>query len=125
MARILLIEDEREIRANLRRFLALEGHEVLEADNGPAGLALAREADLVLCDVLMPGGMDGFDVLGHLRADAATARLPFVFITASAEQEVRARATDSGADGYVIKPFDLRAIGETVAEILLRSRRPP
>jgi len=120
MARILLIEDEREIRANLRRFLVLQGHEVLEADSGPAGLGMARAADLVLCDVLMPGGMDGFAVLERLRADPATARLPFVFITASAEQEVRSRAVDSGADGYVIKPFDLRAIGQTVAEILSR-----
>lgn len=120
MARILLIEDEREIRANLRRFLVLEGHEVLEAENGPAGLAMACDADLVLCDVLMPGGMDGFAVLERLRAGTATARLPFIFITASAEQEVRARATDSGADGYVIKPFDLREIGRMVDEILSR-----
>ena len=120
MARILLIEDEREIRANLRRFLLLQGHEVLEADNGQAGLAMARRGvDLVLCDVLMPG-MDGFAVLERLRGDPATARLPFVFITASAEQEVRSRAADSGADGYVIKPFDLRAIEQTVARTLSR-----
>lgn len=119
MARILLIEDEREIRANLRRFLALEGHEVLEAGSGEAGLALARGADLVLCDVVMPG-LDGFAVLERLRHDPATTSLPFVFITASAEEAVRARAAHSGADGYVIKPFDLRAIAETVAAILSR-----
>ena len=119
MARILLIEDEREIRANLRRFLVLKGHAVLEADSGEAGLALAGDADLVLCDVLMPG-MDGFAVLERLRGDPATARLPFVFITASAEHEVRSRAADSGADGYVIKPFDLRAIAQTVETVLSR-----
>jgi len=119
MARILVIEDEREIRANLRRYLVLQGHEVLEAENGQAGLAMASGADLVLCDVLMPG-IDGFAVLERLRADPATAGLPFVFITASAEQEVRARAADSGADGYVIKPFDLRAIAQTVQAVLSR-----
>lgn len=119
MARILLIEDEREIRANLRRFLVLEGHEVVEAGSGEAGLALAREVDLVLCDVVMPG-LDGFAVLDRLRRDPATASLPFVFITASAEEEVRARAVQCGADGYVIKPFDLRAISETVATVLAR-----
>lgn len=119
MARILLIEDEREIRANLRRFLALEGHEVVEAGSGEAGLAAARDVDLVLCDVVMPG-LDGFEVLERLRHDPATASVPFVFITASAEEEVRARAAQSGADGYVIKPFDLRAIADTVASALAR-----
>lgn len=119
MARILLIEDERELRANLRRFLVLQGHEVLEAAGGLAGLAMAHDADLVLCDVLMPG-IDGFAVLERLRRDPATARLPFVFITASAEQEVRARAVESGADGYVIKPFDLHAISQTIASVLSR-----
>jgi len=117
MATILLIEDAREVRANLRRFLVLEGHRVLEADSGTAGIARAREADLVLCDVLMPG-VDGFAVLERLRSDPATARVPFVFITASAEEEVRARASASGADGYLIKPFDLGVLCATLAALL-------
>lgn len=118
MARILIVEDEREIRANLRRFLVLEGHEVLEAQNGVRGLELASSGgiDLVLCDVLMPE-LDGFGVLQRLRAAPHTATLPFIFLTASAEAEVVARAMDQGASGYIIKPFDL----ETVADAIARS----
>ena len=119
MARILVIEDEREIRANVRRYLTLEGHEVIEASDGSSGLAEARAGGiaLVLCDVMMPG-LDGFGVLRALRADPATATLPFVFLTASAERDAAERALEGGASDYIIKPFDLRTLGATVARLL-------
>lgn len=117
MVRILIIEDDREIRANLGRFLRLEGHETREADRGDTGLALAADADLVLCDVMMPG-LDGFGVLERLRAGPSTRGLPFVFVTASAEREVLERASARGADGVLIKPFDLAGLRETIARAL-------
>jgi CheY-like chemotaxis protein len=119
MACILIIEDEREIRANVRRFLALEGHEVLEAEDGIQGLEIARTRGvaLVLCDVMMPR-LDGFAVLRALRAEPATARLPFVFITASAERDAAERALQEGADNYIVKPFDLRTLGKTIGRHL-------
>ncbi len=119
MPRILVIEDDREIRANLLRFLRLEGHETFEAEHGEAGLALAPGADLVLCDVMMPG-LDGFGVLARLRADPATRAVPLVFVTASAEREVLELALAQGADGVVIKPFDLAALRATIARALGR-----
>lgn len=124
MVRILLIEDDREIRGNLARFLALEGHEVLSADNGVDGLALAPLADLVLCDLMLPG-IDGFAVLESLRAAPATARLPFLIATASADTETTGEAIRRGADGYLVKPFDLRALGLRVREILEQAAQPP
>lgn len=124
MARILVIEDDREIRANLLRFLRLEGHETLEAESGDTGLAMAAGVDLVLCDVMMPGGPDGFAVLARLRADPSTLALPFVFVTASAEREVLDQASSLGADGVLIKPFDLACLRATVAKALAgRGRR--
>ncbi len=114
MARILLIEDEAPIRANLRRFLQIEGYEVFEAENGVIGLARTRELvpDLIICDVMMPE-MDGLGVLAALRADPAIAGIPFVFLTASASSEEVQRGFELGASDYVTKPFnfsDLRAI---------------
>lgn len=121
MARILLIEDDAQIRANVRRYLALNGHEVTEAADGAAGLAAARGArpDLVLCDVMMPG-LDGFGVLAALRAAPATAGIAFVFITASVEREAMARGLELGAADYVVKPFDLATLGAVLAKHLPR-----
>lgn len=77
MARILVIEDEAPIRANLLRFLGLEGHELFEAENGQVGLDMARKLrpDLILCDMMMPV-LDGVEVLDGLRADPSIARTP-------------------------------------------------
>lgn len=121
MARILVIEDDREIRANLLRFLRLEGHEIVEAEHGEAGLAQAAGVDLVLCDVMMPG-LDGFGVLARLRATAATSAVPLVFVTASAEREVLEQALARGADDVVIKPFDLAGLRKTIEAALARRR---
>lgn len=117
MARVLLIEDDAQIRANVRRFLALEGHAVEEAADGPSGLAAARAGrfDIVLCDVMMPG-LDGFGVLAALRATPETAAVPFVFITASAEREVMTRGLELGAAGYIVKPFGLAEIADALAK---------
>ncbi len=108
MAKILLIEDEAPIRANLRRFLTLEGYQVVEASNGSEGLAAIalQYPDLILCDVMMPE-LDGFGLLGRLRSDPATADIPFVFVTASAEKGDLERGRELGADEYVTKPFNL------------------
>jgi DNA-binding response OmpR family regulator len=121
MARILVIEDDREIRANLARFLVLEGHEVLQAGDGATGVALAAGADLVLCDLLLPG-LDGFGVLQALRTAPATAALPVLIVTASAEGDVADAAARRGADGCLVKPFDLRLLGQRVHDMVGRPR---
>ncbi len=102
MARIVLIDDEPELRAVLAEIIADGGHETALAANGAEGLALLRREppDLVVCDVNMPG-LDGFGVLRAIRADPRLASLPFVFLTS--EVEVRA-GMRSGADDYLMKP---------------------
>jgi DNA-binding response OmpR family regulator len=121
MATILVIEDEKDIRANLRRFLLLEGHEVFEAENGRQGVgtAIACVPDLIICDLMMPE-MDGFSVLREIRAHPATARAVFCFLTASAEKDTRHKGLACGADEYITKPFVLADLRE-----LLRRRLPP
>lgn len=121
MAKVLIIEDEKDIRANLRRFLALEGHEVFEAENGRQGVdtAIACVPDLIVCDLMMPE-LDGFSVLREIRAHPPTARTVFCFLTASAEKDTRHKGLACGADEYITKPFELTDLRE-----LLRRRLPP
>ena len=105
MPRVLIIEDDPGIRANLVDILEMENYQPLEAATGQEGIDQARNGspDLILCDVMMPG-MDGRAVLQTLRAADATARIPFVFLTARGEHaDVRA-GMNLGADDYLVKP---------------------
>ncbi len=108
---ILVIDDEASIRANVQRVLRMEGYTVREAENGLVGLASARAnpPDLIVCDVMMPE-MDGFAVLVALRADPATASIPLIFLTASAELDDQRFGLGLGADGYLAKPFKLHEL---------------
>lgn len=119
MARILIIEDEAPIRANLRRFLCLEGHEVFEAENGQLGLDSARQLapDLVFCDMMMPV-LDGLAVLDGLRSDPLIAKTPFIFLSASAAGEQVAQGVAHGADEYITKPFNLGELRVLIARYL-------
>jgi CheY-like chemotaxis protein len=105
--RILVIEDEETVRKNLVRLLELEGYRIEEAANGAEGLAAAmsRKPDLVICDIGMPG-LDGFGVLARLRAEPATAGMPFIFLTASTDVQDENTGYKLGANEYVVKPFD-------------------
>jgi len=106
--KILIIDDEASIRANIQRFLRLEGYVVQEAVNGFAGLAsvAANPPDLIICDVMMPE-MDGFTVLAKLRERTETATIPFIFLTASVEQDDQRFGLAIGANAYLSKPFKL------------------
>jgi two-component system, OmpR family, response regulator MprA len=124
MARILIVDDDEQLRAALRRALAFEGHEVLPAADGAEGLRLARGhgPDLVVLDVLMPG-LDGFEVCRRLRAegDAVGQAVPILMLTARDEIADRVEGLDAGADDYLVKPF---AVDELLARVraLLRRR---
>ncbi len=123
MSRILIIEDESRVRANLATILQFEGFEPVEAADGEEGLRLARERSpaLILCDVTMPR-LDGHQVLRALRADAATRAIPFVFLTArGAIHELREGMT-LGADDYLIKPVNREDLLAAVATRLKRHR---
>jgi two-component system, sensor histidine kinase and response regulator len=102
LARIVLIDDEAQLRGVMAEILANAGHEPLPAANGVEGLELIRREtpDVVVCDVNMPG-LDGYGVLKAIRADPQLASLPFLFLTS--ETEVRA-GMKSGADDYLMKP---------------------
>ncbi|HRD83074.1 MAG: response regulator [Saprospiraceae bacterium] len=106
MKKILVIEDNAEVRENLEEILELSGYEVLTAEDGKVGveIALKELPDLVLCDVMMPK-LDGFGVLNILSKKSSTADIPFVFLTAKTEKSDFRRGMNLGADDYVTKPF--------------------
>lgn len=105
MKRILIIEDEAQSRRNLATILRMEGYEPLLAADGREGLETARRERpaLILCDVTMPA-LDGHGVIAALRADAATAHIPFIFLTAKGERADVREGMNLGADDYLTKP---------------------
>jgi CheY-like chemotaxis protein len=111
MTKVLLIENDPAILGNLARLLRLEGFHVALASNGEQGLSIVRSEppDIVVCDLVMPG-MSGDEVLAALRADPATRDLPFLFLTASADESQREAKLRSGASDYLIKPIESRAL---------------
>jgi CRP-like cAMP-binding protein len=105
--KILIIEDNEDIRESSVEILKLAGYEVLEADNGKIGVELAQQhlPDMVLCDIMMPE-LDGYGVLYLLSKHRETANIPFIFLTAKAERADMRKGMEMGADDYLTKPFD-------------------
>jgi DNA-binding NarL/FixJ family response regulator len=123
MTTILIIDDEAPMRRNLAEILRLEGYATLEAGDGAAGLVLARDRrpDLILCDITMPD-TDGHAVLHALKATPATARIPFVFVTARSEHTDVRHGMNRGADDYLIKPVGIEDLIAAVQARLARHR---
>jgi DNA-binding NarL/FixJ family response regulator len=105
MKKILVIEDEPEMRRNLTTILRLEKFQPLPAGNGRVGVQLAKKEkpDLILCDVMMPE-LDGYGVIAALRADPETVTIPFIFLTAKGEKPNIRAGMNLGADDYLTKP---------------------
>ncbi len=117
MARILIIDDDKNIRFLVHEELTLAGHSVEGAADGPSGLAAAQEnpPDLVILDVKMPG-MSGLDALPQLKK--CSPQTPVYLFTAYGD--FREDAQRLGADGYIVKSADFSPLCETVADALLR-----
>ncbi|WP_114936855.1 response regulator [Mucilaginibacter endophyticus] len=105
--KILIIEDNTDIRENVVEILGLAGYTVFEADNGKTGvdLAIKNLPDVILCDIMMPE-LDGYGVLYMLNKNPETAAIPFIFLTAKAERIDQRKGMEMGADDYLTKPFD-------------------
>lgn len=121
MRRILVIEDEPEMRRNIAKLLRFRDYQPIEAENGRKGVELARQEkpDLILCDVMMPE-MDGYGVLKSLQQDAALALIPFIFLTAKGDKDELRSGMNLGADDYLTKPV---ANNDLVNAIEARLRR--
>lgn len=107
MKKILVIEDNLEVRENLCEILELDSYEVISAENGKIGveMAVAHQPDLILCDVMMPV-LDGFGVLKILNKNPKANHIPLIFLTAKAEKDDIRKGMGLGAEDYITKPFD-------------------
>lgn len=120
---VLVVEDERAIASFLRRGLSYEGYRVTVAENGQRALDAARDdpPDLVVLDIMLPGGIDGLDVCRRLRT--AGDGFPIMMLTARDEVADRVAGLDAGADDYLVKPFAFEELLARVRALLRRQER--
>jgi DNA-binding response OmpR family regulator len=120
--RILVVEDEPDIRELLQYSLTRDGFDVTAVGNGPACMASARgqAPDLVLLDLMLPG-MDGLEVCRRLRAERSTAGVPVIMVTAKGEESDVVLGLGLGADDYVTKPFKPNELVARVRAVLRRT----
>lgn len=106
MKKILLIEDNDDIRDNTAEILEMSNYKVYTAENGKTGVtcALKEKPDLIICDIMMPV-LDGYGVLHMLHKNPDTKNIPFIFLTAKTERTDFRKGMELGADDYITKPF--------------------
>ncbi len=119
MKKILIVEDDDNIRELLRLYLEREGYQVSEAENGAAGLSKwkAEDPDMMLLDVMMPV-MDGWQVCKEVRA--ADQSMPIIMITAKGETMDKVSGLELGADDYIVKPLEMREVIARVRAVFRR-----
>ena len=121
LERLLVIDDDKELCSLLTTYLKPEGLEVEEAHDGKQGIemALSREYSLLVLDVMLPGRLNGFNVLQHIRARTA---IPILMLSARGDDIDRIVGLEMGADDYLPKPFNPRELLARIRTILRRSR---
>ena len=121
--RILLIEDNADIRDNTAEILELSNYIVDTAENGKIGIekALLQKPDLIICDIMMPV-LDGYGVLHLLNKNEELSGIPFIFLTAKSERGDQRRGMEMGADDYITKPFSIDELLFKIEVFLKRSK---
>lgn len=123
MAKILIIEDNQDIRYNLVDFLEAKGHQTDNTDDGLKALALLtmQQFDIIVLDIMLPG-MDGISLCRELRARGN--ETPVLFLSAKDTVADRIEGLSTGADDYLVKPFSLAELELRIGAILRRGKRP-
>lgn len=124
MNKIVLIEDNSEMRENIKEILELANYTVFTAENGKKGVELIKNEvpDLILCDIMMPE-LDGYGVLYMVSKFPETASIPFIFLTAKSEREDFRKGMNMGADDYITKPFDDTELLDSIERRLNRIKQ--
>lgn len=119
MARILIVDDSPTEVRKISSILEKHKHEIITADNGADGVAVARkqQPDLVLMDVVMPG-LNGFQATRQLARSEETANIPVVIVTTKDQETDRVWGTRQGARGYLVKPVDENELIRTINELI-------
>jgi DNA-binding response OmpR family regulator len=122
-ARILVADDDAELRQLLRLILQRDSYDVIEAADGEQTLARALDSTpaLILLDVIMPG-VNGFDTCRRLKSDGRTHSVPVIFVSALNDTRSRTEGLNAGAEDYMAKPIDPRDLSQRVRSVIQRSR---
>ncbi|MBC7248067.1 MAG: response regulator [Actinobacteria bacterium] len=123
-ARILVVDDEKNILDIIRFNLEVEGYEVFTTQEGEEALRLAQEVrpDLILCDIMMPE-MDGLEVCRRLKADGRTNQIPVVMLSAKTQPQDKVASIEAGADDFITKPFDFSDLVARIIVNLIRAKQ--
>ena len=126
MKKILIVEDQPDIRKLIRMTLEFEDYEIHEAADGAFGLRMASAVgpDLVLLDVMMPGELDGLQVCQRIKSDPRLAHIKVVLLTARGQARDREAGQQSGADDYLVKPFSPLQLIETIERLVAVASGP-
>lgn len=119
MKKILVVEDEKNIRETLVDILQIKGFEVHEADNGQVGLEKVKSVlpDLIISDIMMPV-MDGFEMIKIIRKDDQVSHIPILVLSAKAELEDVQKGFNIGIDDYLLKPFDMSSAMHAIESLI-------
>ncbi len=122
LPKILIIEDEIDIRETLAEVLQLHGYQVILASSGKIGLveATLHQPDLILCDVMMPG-LDGFQTVEKIRQNPNLALVPIIFLTARTDHRDHRMGMVAGADDYLYKPFKIEELVHSIRSRMERA----
>lgn len=120
MKKILIVDDQPEVRELVRVTLEIGPYQIFLASNGAEALQLARTGmpDLLLLDIMMPDGPDGLEVCRTLKSDPSTAGITIVMLTSKGQDWDLQAGSDAGADGYFVKPFSPLELIQKVEEVL-------
>lgn len=120
MKKILIVDDQKEVRELVEVTLNIGDYEIIQAENGEIALEIARRElpDLILLDVQMPGETDGFEVCEILKKDPETSGITIIMLTAMGQDVDKKRGDKAGCDGYYTKPFSPLELMNKVEEIL-------
>jgi len=123
MARILVIDDDPDIRALLSTYFQGNGHQVFQAEDGAHGIGMAaqRRPDVVILDIDMPV-LDGHSTLHVMKNDPTMSAIPIVVLTSHSNDQTRERLKRAGCAGFLGKPFDLGRLNQTVTQSLKASQ---
>jgi len=122
--RLLLIDDDPNLILLVKDYLEFRGYEVLTAENGREALEVLEKdlPDMIICDVMMPE-MDGYSLVKHVREDARTSWIPVLFLSAKGQSQDRVKGLNTGADVYMVKPFEPEELVAQVESSLKQAAR--
>ena len=122
--RLLLIDDDPNLILLVKDYLEFRGYEVVTAENGREALEVLEHdiPDMIICDVMMPE-MDGYSLVKHVREDARTSWIPVLFLSAKGQSQDRVKGLNTGADVYMVKPFEPEELVAQVESSLKQAAR--